>query len=145
MAGGIPGLVQPGNAPRHPRRPRNLFPLIFYLISKKTHLCMSFPASGMPPVFHRSLFLTLVVMHLGWTCRTARQTHSSATQPSASTVDTTCRTHPQPDCACIQVYEPVCGCDGRTYGNACLARCAGIRQWTPGECPNPNTDKPQPE
>lgn len=35
---------------------------------------------------------------------------------------------------CQRLYEPVCGCDGMTYTNACLARNAGVLKWTNGEC-----------
>ena len=41
---------------------------------------------------------------------------------------------PEESFACIQVYEPVCGCDGKTYGNSCLASLAGVPNATPGEC-----------
>ncbi len=40
----------------------------------------------------------------------------------------------KPDCVCIQIYEPVCGCNLKTYGNSCEAECAGIMQYTKGEC-----------
>lgn len=49
-----------------------------------------------------------------------------------------CKGKPIPNCYCLQVYDPVCGCDGRTYGNACEANCAGVKSYKEGACGGSN-------
>lgn len=38
------------------------------------------------------------------------------------------------NCSCDAVFNPVCGENGKTYNNACLARCAGIDNYSAGAC-----------
>jgi len=40
---------------------------------------------------------------------------------------------------CSEVFDPVCGCDGITYSNACFAEVAGVRVAHPGACNDPIT------
>jgi hypothetical protein len=36
---------------------------------------------------------------------------------------------------CVDVYDPVCGCDRVTYSNSCLANKAGVTRYIQGACP----------
>jgi len=40
--------------------------------------------------------------------------------------------------ACIEIYQPVCGCDGKTYGNDCIRMQNQVAKDYDGECNGPD-------
>ncbi|PBQ33111.1 hypothetical protein CNR22_15430 [Sphingobacteriaceae bacterium] len=45
-----------------------------------------------------------------------------------------CKEKAKANCICTMDYKPVCGCNEKTYSNACEAECNGITNYTQGEC-----------
>jgi Kazal-type serine protease inhibitor domain len=58
---------------------------------------------------------------------------AEADQTALSTTNT-CIGAPLKGVSCLDVYQPVCGCNGVTYSNACQAAVAGVKSYRAGSC-----------
>ena len=58
--------------------------------------------------------------------------------PVCSNVDEDCidESEISYDTYCLEIYDPVCGCNNVTYSNDCYATANGISNWSEGECLN---------
>ncbi len=75
--------------------------------------------------YWKIMFRLLLLLFVVWGCqRKAKVAADDCIDPSKI----------NREAMCTMDYRPVCGCNGKTYSNACVAENAGVKRWVEGAC-----------
>ena len=89
---------------------------------------------------NRLLLVAAIAFLAACTPRSEEPAEKSAAEPSPQASSGCEVTPPAELMACTMEWRPVCGCDEKTYSNACTARAAGVPEFTEGECKGDRPD-----
>ena len=81
--------------------------------------------------------MKLLILSLVFLTLSCNEQKTTETMPTTQKVDQVAKDaidNNNEGCACMEMWEPVCGVDGKTYGNSCEAECKKVKIAKSGEC-----------